>query len=110
MKPKLLYGIYPKESSMYSWDRERLKDAGITREDYDKVMMGENVAGVTFFGIIIVMGSIVAWPITVIFVTLRSLRLYHTSETFRDLFKREPRPPKPKKVKVEKQLKGLEDV
>jgi len=102
----LLEGLTEGTPSMYTSDRRRYIQAGL---NHDHALTGENVAGILFLGFLIVVVTLLLWPITLTWLTLRGLRRYNTNEEFHQLFEREAKPEKiPKPSPQQKVIKGLD--
>lgn len=120
IKPDLFYAIYPKAPTFYHWEREdivrrlimtgRINESNIQQapEIMQRQMSGEHIAGWLFIGMMYVVGTILAWPITGIILSLKGMRMYNTQPQFTALFERSPREAKAPRAKKEKVIKGLE--
>lgn len=80
--------------SLYTDDRRAYQAADL---DYTRALTGDNVAGIIFLGLGIIIGTLLLWPISLIVLGLRGLRRYNTDEDFHKLFEREVKPaPQPR--------------
>ncbi len=109
----LLEGFTEGTPKLYSSDKRVYQDAGL---DYTRALTGENVAGIISLGFMIVLCTLLFWPVTLTILILRGLRRYNTDEEFHGLFEREIKPaktqlplPKPRpKPRPQKVIKGLD--
>ncbi len=90
----LLEGVTEGKPEMWTDDRREYQAAGL---DHTRALTGENVAGIIFIGLLIVFGTLLVWPISLIVIGLRVLRRYNTDEEFHKLFENES---KPKQTKI----------
>ena len=100
IRPKLFYAMFPKEASYYSFEWDKIRDSGVSK---DRLMKGDHIWAWGMLGLLFMVGSIVAWPVMLVVLTLKGLRMYNTNEHFAKLFESKPKAPKaPKPAKVKR--------
>ncbi len=103
----LLKSFTDDDPYMYHEEKKVYNDLDL---DYRLALTGDNVAGIIFFGALIVLCTILFWPVTLLILILRGLRRYNTDEEFHELFERKKvtRPRKIPKSHPRKVIKGLD--